>query len=115
MRHEYCIHYKVLFFTLIVSDQVFPTLMCDQLELSRDGDLMTNGHHPECRVTLQRNLIRIVTNSMEILVEFGGFVGYFIDVLVKSQEPYTQTVAFIHKYIRNPITKLSNSTKGMLS
>ncbi|BBN08086.1 hypothetical protein MPTK1_4g08770 [Marchantia polymorpha subsp. ruderalis] len=61
---------------------------------------------------VDRNLIGFYANGMEVLLEYSGDQDYFIDVLVKSTQPFSETVHFIQERLISRIREFCATPRG---
>lgn len=59
--------------------------------------------------TLQQNLFDVVVDGMEVVVEYSGLCGCFVDVLVKSSKSQQDTLEFVNNEILSTIRKLAEA------
>lgn len=62
--------------------------------------------------TLEKNLFSILVNGMEIIVEYSGLSGFFLDIMVQSSHSYEETMEFVQRNFINTIRSLCASRDG---
>lgn len=66
----------------------------------------------ESRVKIEVDLFAVVTQGFNILVEYSGSVGFYIDIMVKSIQDPIPTLDFLHEHVIKPIRMFCASDEG---
>ncbi|KAL2611616.1 hypothetical protein R1flu_023308 [Riccia fluitans] len=73
---------------------------------------ITKGWLDNQAFQMNRNLIGFYENGVEVLVEYSGAVGYFVDILVKSSRPFSYTINFVQAHVIQQIRQFCWSFDG---
>ncbi|KAG6556835.1 hypothetical protein Mapa_001782 [Marchantia paleacea] len=74
--------------------------------------LNANGWTQNKGFRVDRNLIGFYANGMEVLLEYSGDQDYFIDVLVKSTQSFSETVHFVEVNLISRIREFCATPRG---
>jgi hypothetical protein len=86
------------------SFQTFKMDLCKEIQKSCERQ--------NSRYTLKKNLITILTNGIEIRVELGGEMGYYIDILACSSKDLNETLRVLNDVVIQSIQRIYSSFAG---
>ncbi|KAH9329000.1 hypothetical protein KI387_001108 [Taxus chinensis] len=83
-----------------------------RLQVHLHNKILGSGNRQSATYKLEKHLISIFINGIDIRVELGGEMGYYIDVLACSSQDYNETLKFLHHLVIQSIQRLCASSAG---
>ncbi|GLJ45421.1 hypothetical protein SUGI_0956290 [Cryptomeria japonica] len=83
-----------------------------KLQVHLHNRILGSGNRQSATYKLEKHLISIIINGIEIRVELGGKMGYYIDVLACSSQDYNETLKVMHHLVIQSIQRLCASSAG---
>jgi len=89
-----------------------PGLFC-RLQVSLHNKFLGPSNHMTADYVLEKDLILIVFNGVEIVLEYHGSVGTHIDVLVRSNSmSFDDALEIVHEHVMTHVQELCVSSGG---
>lgn len=83
-----------------------------RLQVHLYNKILGSGNRQSATYKLEKNLISIVINGIDIRVELGGEMGYYIDILACSSQDLNETLKVLNQVVVESILRLCASYAG---
>lgn len=83
-----------------------------RLQVHLYNKILGSGNRQSATYKLEKNLISIIINGIDIRVELGGEMGYYIDILACSSQDLTETLKVLNQVVVQSILRLCASFAG---
>jgi len=83
-----------------------------RLQVHLYNQILGSGNRQSATYKLEKNLISIVINGIDIRVELGGEMGFYIDILACSSQDLNETLKVLNHVVTQNILRLCASFAG---